>query len=523
MSDLFSQPEKPRQSNLPEMSVTELSLALKRTVEDAFSYVRLRGEISGFKRAASGHLYMALKDADSVIDGVCWRGSAGKLSVAPEDGLEVVVTGRLTTYPGRSKYQIVIESMELAGEGALLKLLEERKRKLAAEGLFEPDRKRPIPFLPRVIGVVTSPTGAVIRDILHRLNDRFPRHVLLWPVMVQGDGAAEQVARAIEGFNALEAGGAVPRPDVLIVARGGGSLEDLWAFNEEIVVRAAANSAIPLISAVGHETDTTLIDFASDRRAPTPTAAAEMAVPVRSDLIAMVRDLDRRGLGAMTRMLQNHARHVEGLGRGLPRPDSLLQVASQRLDDFSERLTLGWQSGFKERSQRLALAGSRLRSPREVLDHKGERLAGLGERLGLALNQNRQRADARYEHSRLGERLETVGRRLLQDRAERLEQLGFRLENLSYKRVLSRGYAVVKDAEGKLVSSAKALDYGETVNIEFQDGDVDALVGVDSFASAVTAKRQPQPKRPPKKEPKAKKAGAKKPDPKPDDRQGELL
>lgn len=521
MSDLFSQPDKKRQSNLPELSVTELSLALKRTVEDAFSYVRVRGEISGFKRAASGHMYMALKDADSVIDGVCWRGMASKLSVKPEDGLEVVVTGKLTTYPGRSKYQVVIESMELAGEGALLKLLEERKKALAAEGLFEADRKRPVPFLPRVIGVVTSPTGAVIRDILHRLADRFPRHVLLWPVMVQGDGAAEQVARAIAGFNALPADGGVPRPDVLIVARGGGSLEDLWAFNEEIVVRAAADSDIPLISAVGHETDTTLIDFASDRRAPTPTAAAEMAVPVRSDLIAMVRDLDRRGLGAMTRQLQQQARHVEGLGRGLPRPDSLLQVASQRLDDFAERLSLGWQGGYKERSQRLALAGSRLRSPREVLDHKGERLAGVADRLGLALNQSRQRAASRYEHSRLGERLEVVGRRLLDERAERLEQLGFRLENLSYKSVLNRGYAVVKDAEGGLVSSAKALDYGETVSIEFQDGDVDAMIGVDSFASAVTSKRQPQPKSPAKKASKAKKAEPKKSGP--DDRQGELL
>lgn len=521
MSDLFSQPEKPRQTNLPELSVTELSLALKRTVEDAFSYVRVRGEISGFKRAASGHMYMALKDTDSVMDGVCWRGMASKLAVKPEDGLEVVVTGKLTTYPGRSKYQIVIESMELAGEGALLKLLEERKRKLAAEGLFEPDRKRAIPFLPSVIGVVTSPTGAVIRDILHRLADRFPRHVLLWPVMVQGDGAAEQVARAIQGFNALPVGGEVPRPDVLIVARGGGSLEDLWAFNEEIVVRAAADSEIPLISAVGHETDTTLIDFASDRRAPTPTAAAEMAVPVRSDLIAMVRDLDRRALGAMTRQVQQHARHVEGLGRGLPRPDSLLQVASQRLDDFTERLSLGWQGGYKERSQRLELAGSRLRSPREVLDHKAERLTGLADRLGLALNQSRQRADARYDHSRLGERLETAGKRLLQDRADRLEQLGFRLENLSYKSVLNRGYAVVKDADGRLVSKAEALDYGDSVSIQFQDGDVDALVGVDSFASAVTAKRQPQPKRPAKKEAAAKQPEAKKS--KPDDRQGELL
>ena len=268
-------------TNVQELSVSELSRALKRTVEDAYSYVRVRGEISGFKKAGSGHLYMTLKDTDAVIDAVCWRGSASRLMTKPEDGLEVIATGRLTTYPGRSKYQIVIEQMEMAGEGALLKLLEERRKKLADEGLFDESRKQPIPFLPEVIGVVTSPTGAVIRDILHRLSDRFPRHVLLWPVLVQGEGAAAQVAAAIEGFNRIAPGGQVPRPDLLIVARGGGSLEDLWGFNEEIVVRAAAASEIPLISAVGHETDTTLIDFASDRRAPTPTAAAEMAVPVQ--------------------------------------------------------------------------------------------------------------------------------------------------------------------------------------------------------------------------------------------------
>ncbi len=263
--------------NMPEFSVSEISSALKRMVEGEFGHVRVRGEISGFKRAASGHLYMVLKDENAVLDAVCWRGTAGRLTAAPEDGLEVIATGRLTTYAGRSKYQIVIESLELAGEGALLKLLEERRKKLAAEGLFDEERKRPIPFLPEIIGVVTSPTGAVIRDILHRLADRFPRHVLLWPVLVQGDGAAAQIAAAIEGFNGLKPGGEVPRPDLLIVARGGGSLEDLWAFNEEVVVRAAAGSAIPLISAVGHETDTTLIDFASDRRAPPPKSRCRCA------------------------------------------------------------------------------------------------------------------------------------------------------------------------------------------------------------------------------------------------------
>ncbi len=303
-------------ANRPEFTVGELSAALKRTVEDAFGHVRVRGEISGFKRAASGHLYLSLKDDTAVLDAVCWKGVAAGLRFKPEDGLEVICTGRITTYPGRSKYQIVIEAMEPAGIGALMALLEERKRKLAAEGLFAPERKKPRPYLPEVIGVVTSPTGAVIRDILHRLADRFPRHVLIWPVLVQGEGAAEQIARAIEGFNAIAEGGEVPRPDVLIVARGGGSLEDLWAFNEEVVVRAAAASVIPLISAVGHETDTTLIDYASDLRAPTPTAAAELAVPVRADLIDAVDDLALRQRRAVNRFVTDRRDRLTGLARG---------------------------------------------------------------------------------------------------------------------------------------------------------------------------------------------------------------
>src|SRR6185437_6194906 len=335
------QAEPPVRANLPEYTVSELSAALKRSIEQGFSYVRVRGEVSGFKRHGSGHCYLALKDAEAVLDAVCWRGTAIRLGVKPEDGMEVVCTGRLTTYPGRSKYQLVIETMELAGVGALLKLLEDRRKRLAAEGLFAEKRKKRLPFLPRIIGVVTSPTGAVIRDILHRLNDRFPRRVLVWPVAVQGEGAAEQVAAAIDGFNKLSPGGRVPRPDLLIVARGGGSLEDLMAFNEEVVVRAAAASAIPLISAVGHETDTTLIDYASDRRAPTPTAAAEMAVPVRLDLIAETQALGARVATAMARRLAERKMHVEGLGRGLPDPVGLINAAQQRLDDRAERLALG--------------------------------------------------------------------------------------------------------------------------------------------------------------------------------------
>ncbi|HEX4195231.1 MAG TPA: exodeoxyribonuclease VII large subunit, partial [Stellaceae bacterium] len=349
-------------SNLPEYSVSEISNLLKRTVEEKFAYVRVRGEISGFKRHSSGHLYLCLKDEDAVLDAVIWRMTAQRLGgLRPEDGMEVVATGKLTTYPGRSKYQLVIESVELAGIGALLKLLEDRKKKLEAEGLFAEDRKKKLPFLPEIIGVVTSPTGAVIRDILHRLTDRFPRRVLVWPVIVQGEGAAEQVAAAIAGFNQLKPGGAVPRPDLLIVARGGGSLEDLMAFNEEIVVRAAAASAIPLISAVGHETDTTLIDYASDRRAPTPTAAAEMAVPVRMELLAEIESKRTRLIRAWTRSLSEQKTHLAGLARGLPDPASIIAQAEQRIDDRAERLRNGVAQLLRLRRAQLDTGTARLR------------------------------------------------------------------------------------------------------------------------------------------------------------------
>src|ERR1043165_27639 len=325
--------------NIPEWTVSELSAALKRTVEEAYGYVRVRGEISGFKgQQPSGHAYFALKDEGARLDAVIWKSTFGRMRVKPEEGLEGIVTGRLTTYPGRSSYQIVIDRLEPAGIGALMKLLEERKKKLAAEGLFDEARKQLLPFLPRVIGVVTSPTGAVIRDILHRLSDRFPRQVLVWPVRVQGEGSAEEVAAAIRGFNALPEGGRMPRPDLIIVARGGGSLEDLWSFNEESVVRAAAGSMIPLISAVGHETDFTLIDFASDRRAPTPTAAAEMAVPVRVDLIAQIDSLARRQLSCWARGLDNRRTELRAAARALPGADELLAVPRQKLDALSERL-----------------------------------------------------------------------------------------------------------------------------------------------------------------------------------------
>ncbi|MGA3304697.1 MAG: exodeoxyribonuclease VII large subunit [Stellaceae bacterium] len=415
--------------NLPEYSVSELSQAVKRNIESDFGHVRVRGEVSGFKRHTSGHCYLSLKDADAVLDAVIWRPLAQRLSLKPEDGMEVVCTGRMTTYASRSKYQLVIEAVELAGIGALLKMLEERRKKLAAEGLFDDSRKRPLPYLPEVIGVVTSPTGAVIRDILHRLRDRFPRHVLVWPVPVQGENAAAAVAAAIEGFNALKPGGGVPRPDLLIVARGGGSLEDLMAFNEEVVVRAAAASQIPLISAVGHETDTTLIDFASDRRAPTPTAAAEMAVPVRLDLVADLQSHTLRVANALTRFLEERRMRVEGLARGLPDPRTLLENAQQRLDDRAERLALGLVQ--------------LLRFGRERLGHLPERLSQ-----GFA--------------------------RLLEQRRLRLENLTGRLEShrLSHDNILKRGYALARDAAGAVVISAKAVLPGAELGLEFHDGRV---------------------------------------------------
>jgi len=479
-------------SNIPDLSVSELSFALKRMVEQGFSHVRVRGEISGFKRASSGHLYFALKDDQSVLDAVCWKGSAGRLSAVPEDGLEVIATGKLTTFPGRSKYQIVVEDIEIAGAGALLKLLEDRKRLLAAEGLFSAERKRPLPYLPEVIGVVTSPTGAVIRDILHRLADRFPRPVLVWPVLVQGEGAAVQIAAAIRGFNALPRDGDIPRPDVLIVARGGGSLEDLWAFNEEVVVRAAAESAIPLISAVGHETDTTLIDFASDRRAPTPTAAAEMAVPVRADILAEVMDDGRRLVSSMARMLEDRRIRLEGLARGLPDAPGLIEPMAQRLDDLAERLPNGAQRLLGDRAQRLANAAARLVTPAQMLAEQSrrleelatradgaaarrtalsvERLAGLAQRLSPR-TVTRLAEDGERRLGDFNQRLTRHGNRLLGDKADRLAEFGTRLEANSYKGVLKRGYAVLRDGDGRLLADGDAARAAGRVEIEFRGED----------------------------------------------------
>jgi exodeoxyribonuclease VII large subunit len=446
----------PATANLPEYTVSEISHAVKRTIEGAFERVRVRGEISGFKRHGSGHCYFTLKDAEAAIDGVCWRGTAMRLGIKPEDGMEVVVSGRVTTYPGRSKYQLVIDTMELAGEGALLKMIEDRRRRLAAEGLFDAARKRPLPFLPDVIGVITSPTGAVIRDIVHRLAERFPRRVLLWPVIVQGEGAAEQVAAAIDGFNRLPEGGPVPRPDVLIVARGGGSLEDLMPFNEEIVVRAAATSGIPLISAVGHETDTTLIDHASDRRAPTPTAAAEMAVPVRTELIADLKRDDRRLMQALLRSLEECRARLTALARGLGDPRRLVEDKRQGLDDWGDRLHLGLRNWVHQRGSRLGDSGGRLKA------------------FGASIT--RLIARDRVQVTNLGPRLDRCATAHVERLGRDLANCGKLLESFSYERILERGFVLATDPAGRPVQAAADTRQGMSLKLRFHDGAAGAVV-----------------------------------------------
>jgi exodeoxyribonuclease VII large subunit len=466
-------------SNVPEFTVSELSFALKRQLEGAFPRVRVRGEISQPSFPRSGHCYFRLKDENAVLDSVCWKTTMPRLGIKIEEGMEVIVTGRITTYPGSSRYQIIIDRIELAGEGALLKLLEDRRRKLAAEGLFDGGRKRPLPFLPEVVGVVTSPSGAVIRDILHRLADRFPRRVLVWPVAVQGERAAGEVAAAIAGFNRLPHEGPVPRPGVLIVARGGGSLEDLWAFNEEIVVRAAAASTIPLISAVGHETDTTLIDFASDRRAPTPTAAAEMAVPVRADLLAQTIDFGKRAIACLNRALREANVALTGLARGLGDPLRLIEERQQRLDVCGERLALAIHQLVERRSH--ALAAARLISPLAVINAKEQALASEARVLEGAMR--RYVGDTRQKIERTAERLEQFTDRvrrcmgeMLTRCSERTEQLGKLLESYSFHSVLNRGFALVRDQDDHPVLTASNTRAGDTLSIEFADGKIGVKV-----------------------------------------------
>jgi exodeoxyribonuclease VII large subunit len=429
--------------NAAPLSVSDLAMRLKRTVEDAFGFVRVRGEISGWKRAASGHCYLCLKDEKAVLDGVLWKATAAALAFRPEDGIEVVATGKLTTYPGRSRYQIVIERLELAGQGALMALLDKRRRALAAEGLFDAGRKKALPFQPRVIGVVTSPTGAVIRDILHRLADRCPCHVVVWPVPVQGEGAAAQIARAVRGFNALRDGGPVARPDLLIVARGGGSIEDLWAFNEEEVVRAVAESAIPTISAVGHETDTSLCDFAADVRAPTPTAAAEMAVPVRGDLLGQLRELGFRIERCARRSVDRASELLENSLRRWPEREQLLAPQRQRLDELGERLPRGLGAQLSHARAELSQAAGALRPGL---------LAGA--------------------HRRARERLDGL----------------WRVAQLAHpNKPLERGYARVEDRQGKTLISATAARAAGRLRLIFADGDVEASVGLERTRRATYA------------------------------------
>ena len=449
--------------NSPEFTVSELSSALKRTVEDAYGHVRVRGEISGFRGPhASGHCYFALKDESAKIEAVIWKGVHGRMRFKPQEGLEIIATGKLTTYPGSSKYQIVIEAIEPAGVGALMALMEERKKKLAAEGLFDEARKQLLPWLPEVIGVVTSPTGAVIRDILHRLEDRFPRRVLVWPVRVQGEGSAEQIAAAIRGFNALEEGGRIPRPDLLIVARGGGSLEDLWSFNEEIVVRAAAESMIPLISAVGHETDVTLIDFAADKRAPTPTAAAEMAVPVRAELFVEVTSLERRAMLCWQRGQEHRRSELRAAVRALPKATELLDIQRQRLDRASAQLPRALRANAHVYERRLSAIGGRLTvtALRAQIDRGKEKV----ERLATSA---RRCADL---HIRQGE--------------TRLKYVAQLLNALSYKGVLERGFALVRDEHGQPLHAAANVGSGQHLTIEFADGRIGATADGEGTTAA---------------------------------------
>ncbi len=472
-------------TNIPEFSVTELAQALKRTLEDNYGRVRVRGELSKVTRPSSGHLYTTLKDSDSVIDAVCWKGTVPRLSVKPEEGLEVICTGRMTTYAPRSSYQLVIESMELAGEGALLKMLEERRKKLAAEGLFDAARKKPIPFLPEIIGVVTSPTGSVIRDILHRLADRFPRRVLVWPVMVQGEGAARQVEQAIRGFNAIrpETG---KRPQVVIVARGGGSLEDLMPFNEEAVVRAAAESTIPIISAIGHETDTTLIDFAADLRAPTPTGAAEMAVPVRLNLLAQVRDSEKRLINSTTRLLSENRHKVKSFEARLGTPERILELKIQKTDHIVHKMNLLFRESINLRATRLEKASLRLLHPQKLIHSKQESLGYLSNNIGKSfahllskkemllakktaalappISQIRKGIDALEKWNASLTRAAS----LIIERKERtLQKASEKLELLSFEKILDRGFSVVFSEQGEIVRDVRTLAENDQVRIRF--------------------------------------------------------
>jgi len=456
-------------SNTPEYTVSELAFSLKKTVEETFGHVRVRGELGRVTVAKSGHCYLDVKDDKAVINSIIWKGVMNRLSMYPEEGMEVICEGKLSTYPGRSNYQLIIEKMELAGAGALMALFEKRKKMLAAEGLFDAERKVDLPFMPKTIGVVTSPTGSVIRDILHRIEDRFPSHVLVWPVLVQGDKAAEQIAGAITGFNQADG---FPRPDVLIVARGGGSMEDLWCFNEEVVARAAANSEIPLISAVGHETDWTLIDFVADYRAPTPTGAAEVAVPVREDWLETIADYGLR-LSRGLRRNVNEKKTALSAAR-LPRLEGVLAAPQQRLDLAVARLPKPVRL-FEPLRQRLALATSNFPSLGRLLDGPKTKLAMAAARLRPEPIQQSAHRQAQTL-SQISERTkQAIERKLEQDR-RRLAKAAQLLDAYSYQGVLERGYVLVQTQTGEVVRSKDKVKAGEGVTLIFADGKRKAVI-----------------------------------------------
>ncbi len=513
----------PPMSNAPELSVSELSAALKRTVEDRFGFVRVRGEISNYRGPhASGHAYFCLKDQTARIDAVIWKGVFARLKTKPREGLEVVVTGKVTIYPDKSIYQIIVEALEPAGIGALMALVEERRRKLAAEGLFDEARKRPLPFLPACIGVVTSPTGAVIRDILHRIAERFPRHVVVWPVRVQGETSAAEIAAAIDGFNALPECGPLRRPDVIIVARGGGSLEDLWSFNEEIVVRAAARSLVPLIAAVGHETDWTLIDHAADLRASTPTAAAEKAVPVRSELAAALADLGRRHIDAALRDLDRRRGEFRALSRALPQSDGIFALRRQQLDNLESRFMGARAKAYSREQLGLARLSHRLaqQSPHAQMGRVAERLKALEQRLErcrtmgndgrkqglnhLAARLGGTRAaririvrDARVQLKGLADRMTHGWAARVAARRVDVNGLEKLLFSLGYPQVLARGFALVRDSDGNALRRAAEVAVGARLDIQFYDGHKTAVATADKdvpplirVASKVRRKRE---------------------------------
>lgn len=523
-------------TNVPELTVTELSGSIKRTVEGAFTHVRVRGEISGFRGPhSSGHAYFSIKDERARMDAVVWKGVYNRLKFKPEEGMEMIATGKVTTYPGSSKYQIVIEQLEPAGAGALMALLEERKQKLAAEGLFEEERKQLLPYMPKVIGVVTSPTGAVIRDILHRISDRFPVQVVIWPVRVQGDTSGDEVAQAITGFNALDDSSKIAKPELIIVARGGGSLEDLWGFNDEAVVRAAAQSDIPLISAVGHETDWTLLDLVADQRAPTPTGAAEMAVPVKADLDAMIANLNARLSSASSRIIEQRRQNFQALSRGIPSLDNLLALPRRRIDEASNllgkalelntmnkrrsleapsaRLTpISLQASLQDRTARLMQnARALVVNFERIKEQKATQLARINRALSPVPQQIAKRIGQfhnQVEQSLL--RIDgAINRQILQGRQQLVAQDRV-LQSLAYKNVLNRGYAIVRDLNNKPVTAVKAITAQQHLSIEFSDGLVNVAETGEASAPApgLEVKAVPKPKKPAKSKEAAKDQGS---------------